>query len=140
MKNKFTNKEYILMYENYKNLCSNMISQVTKYESWSDEFSRSEIAKTYSMVIEKFKGVNFEVFTVDELKMLGFKEWDDEVVLAPIWVLECLSDGTKVCSISGDEIIVGVGELDTDVRMGVTAYGFSKASLRDSKVEQVLEN
>jgi hypothetical protein len=139
MKNKFTNKEYITMYENYKNLCANMVSQVTKYESWSDEFSRSEIKKLYSKIIKEFKGIDFTVFTEEELKKLGFKNWDEEIILAPIWVIECLSEGTEMTSISGNTIKVGDEELDLDIRMGVTAYGFNKAQLRDSKIEEVLE-
>lgn len=140
MKNKFTNKEYITMYENYKNLCANMVSQVTKYDSWSDNFSRSKIKSLYSEIIKEFKGIDFKVFTEEELKKLGFKNWDEEIILAPIWVIECLPEGAEIASISGGSLIVGDKELNLDIRMGVSAYGFNKAQLRDSKIEEVLED
>lgn len=140
MKNKYTNKEYITMYENYKNLCSNLVSQVTKYESWSDTFSRSEVKSLYEKIVKEFKGIDFTVFTSDELKRLGFKDWDEEVILAPIWVLDCFEEGMKVVSMNGNEVTVSKDGLDTDVRMGVTAYGFNKSQLRETKIQEVLED
>jgi len=139
MKNKFTNKEYINMYENYKNLCSCIVSQVTNYSEWSDEFCREEITSLYKKIVEEFKDIDFTVFTEIELKKLGFKMWDDDVILAPMWVLDCLPDGTEMLSITGEKIIIGKEELDNDIRMGVTAYGFNRSQLRSSKIEEILE-
>ncbi len=139
MKNKFTNKEYITMYENYKTLCSDIVSQVSKFETWSDEFSRTKITSLYDKIIKEFKGIDFTVFTEEELKKLGFKNWDEEVILAPIWVLECIPVGAEMASIGGDTVIVTEEPLDNDIRMGVTAYGFNKKQLRTTKIEKVLE-
>lgn len=140
MVNKYTNKEYIKMYDNYLGLCSNVVSQITKYDGWSGDTRRSEATKLYDLIVKEFEGIDFTVFSTDELKKLGFKEWDEEVILAPIWALDCLTEGTKIVSMNGDEITVGEYNLDTDVRMGVTAYGFHKTQLRSAKIEQVLED
>lgn len=139
MKNKYTNKEYIKMYENYKDLCADMISKIVKYEGWKGETGTNQATRLYDKIIEEFKGIDFTLFSLEELDKLGFREWDDEIILAPIWAVECFEKGIEIYSISGDKQIVGEAVLDLDVRMGVTAYGFNKSQLRDSKLEKILE-
>lgn len=76
---------------------------------------------------------------MEELKEFDFQMWDDDVILMPVWALDCLKDGTKLTSISGDEITFNKEKgLGKDTRMGVTAYGFSKSQLRDARLDDIL--
>jgi predicted RNA-binding protein with EMAP domain len=130
---------YIKAYDEYKHVCVNLVSEISNY-NWSDSFSVSEIKDTYKSLIDAFSGVDFKEFTLDELKELGFKMWDDSIILMPIWALDCLKRGDVVLSISGKEIIIGdVTTLSKDVRFGCTAYGFSISQLRDAKIISILE-
>lgn len=132
-------QKYFNMFKNYKRMCSNKIADIASYDSWSDEFSRSEIRSLYSKLIEAFNDIDFTQFTMEELKEFDFQMWDDDVILMPVWALDCLKDGTKLTSISGGEITFNKEKgLGKDTRMGVTAYGFSKSQLRDARLDDIL--
>jgi hypothetical protein len=91
-------------------------------------------------LVEKFDGVDFTEFTVEELKQLDFQLWDENTILMPVWALDCLIDGTQVVSIDGQEITFDKSKgLDKDTRFGCTAYGFTLSQLRDSAIENILE-
>ena len=86
--------------------------------------------------------MDFTQFSADELKQLDFKWFDDDLICCPAWVVDCLPEGAKMASISGDEMTWKVPENKNDmkdVRFGVTAYGFNKAQLRDTKIKNILE-
>lgn len=132
--------KYFNVIKNYKRMASNLISEISSYESWSDEFCRKQIKELYSKLIEKFDGVDFTEFTAEELKQLDFQFWDENTILMPVWALDCIVDGTKVVSIDGQEIIFDKSKgLDKDTRFGCTAYGFSLSQLRDSAIENILD-
>ena len=64
------------------------------------------------------------------------------MICCPAWVIDCLPEGTKMTSISGDEMTWKVPTEKNamkDVRFGVTAYGFNRAQLRDSKLKNILD-
>ena len=65
--------------------------------------------------------------------------WDEEIILMPIWAIDCLKDGTEVVSISGTKQIFSKKEgLDKDVRFGATAWGFTISQLRNEKLNTIL--
>lgn len=131
---------YFNVMKNYKRMCSNLIANICAYEKWSDEFSRSEIKKLYAKLINEFQGVDFTQFALDELKQFDFKMWDETTILMPVWALDCLSDGTKLVSIDGDEITFDKSKgLDKDERYGCTAYGFNISQLRDATIDKILD-
>lgn len=133
-------QKYFNVMKNYKRMCSNLIANICAYESWSDEFSRSEIKKLYEKLINEFQGVDFTQFTLDELKGFDFQMWDETTILMPVWVLDCLKDGTKLVSINGDDIVFDKSKgLDKDERYGCTAYGFNLSQLRDATIDKVLD-
>lgn len=132
--------KYFNVVKNYKRMASNLVSEISSYENWSDEFCRKQVKELYAKLVEKFDGVDFTEFTVEELKQLDFQLWDENTILMPVWALDCLIDGTKVVSIDGQEITFDKSKgLDKDTRFGCTAYGFTLSQLRDSAIENILD-
>ena len=132
--------KYFNVVKNYKRMASNLVSEISSYENWSDEFCRKQVKELYAKLVEKFDGVDFTEFTVEELKQLDFQLWDENTILMPVWALDCLIDSTKVVSIDGQEITFDKSKgLDKDTRFGCTAYGFTLSQLRDSAIENILE-
>jgi len=132
--------KYFNVVKNYKRMASNLVSEISSYENWSDEFCRKQVKELYSKLVEKFDGVDFTEFTVEELKQLDFQLWDENTILMPVWALDCLIDGTQVVSIDGQEITFDKSKgLDKDTRFGCAAYGFTLSQLRDSAIENILE-
>lgn len=131
---------YFTVFKNYKKMASNLITNICSFDSWSDEFSRSELKSLYAKLIKEFKDVDFTQFTIDELKTLDFQLWDEDIILMPVWALDCIPNGAEIYSINGDKRIYDQSKpLDKDSRFGASAYGFSKSQLRDSAIEKVLQ-
>lgn len=131
---------YFTVFKNYKKMASNLITNICSFDSWSDEFSRSELKSLYTKLIKEFKDVDFTQFTIDELKTLDFQLWDEDIILMPVWALDCIPNGAEIYSINGDKRIYDKNKpLDKDSRFGASAYGFSKSQLRDSAIEKVLQ-
>jgi hypothetical protein len=134
-------QRYFNVIKNYKRMCSNLIANISSYDKWSDEFSRSEIKKLYAKLIKEFENVDFTQFTIDELKEFDFEMWDENIILMPVWAIDCLPDGAIITSIDGDEITFNKSKgLDKDERFGATAYGFSKSQLRESILNDIIDN
>ena len=135
-------KIYFTVMRNYKKMLSNLVANIVAYDSWSDEFSRKEINKLYKLLIDEFKGIDFTQFTPEELKTFDFQWWDENLICIPPWAIDCLPDGITLSSIDGEEFIFKKPtekNLMKDARGGVTAYGFTKSMLRDTKLESVLD-
>lgn len=133
-------QKYFNTIKNYKQRCSSLMANICSYDSWSDEFCRSEIRNLYNQLIEIFKDIDFTQFTLDELNEFDFKMWDDDTILMPVWAIDCLPDGAKLTSIDGNEVIFNKSKgLDKDERFGCTAYGFSISQLRDSKLNNLIQ-
>jgi len=133
---------YFNVMENYKRLMSNLVANVVAYDSWSDEFCRKQINELYDKLIKEFKDVDFTQFTPEELKKFDFRWFDENLLCLPPWVIDCLPEGTILTSIDGDEFEFKRPKEKNgmkDSRFGVTAYGFSKSQLRDSKLEELLD-
>jgi hypothetical protein len=144
-------QKYFNMFKNYKRMCSNKIAEIASYDNWSDEFCRSEVKDLYSKLIEAFKDIDFTKFTMEELKEFDFQmafcladpstARDENIILMPVWALDCLKNETVLSSMSGEEFIFNKERgLDKDIRMGVTAYGFNKSQLRDSRLNDLLKD
>lgn len=136
-----TNKELINIYKNYKSLLSTTTSDIVTFkESWSDEFCRQEINRVYTLLMDEFKETDFTQFNEVELKDLDFKWFDDDLMCMPTWALDCLREGSEVWSINGKRIItLKSDKLSKDTRFGISAYGFKKSQLRDSKLNSILD-
>jgi hypothetical protein len=123
-------KNFTVVMKNVGNVLMNNIQMGLFYEQWSDEFSYDEIKERYAKVKEELKGIIGDVtaLSVDELKELGFKKWDEEsnLFLIPLWVFDLIPDGTELESISGGKAIKGLVDIDLDVRFGCIAWGLQK--------------
>ena len=139
---KIDKKTLLIVMKNYKRMLSNLAANIVAYDRWSDEFSRDEIRKLYQKLINEFKDVDFTQFSSDELKELDFQWFDENLMCMPAWVIDCLPEGTKLTSIDGEEFEFkrpsDKGRMK-DTRFGITAYGFTKSQLRDSKISDILE-
>lgn len=132
--------KYFIVFKNYKKRASNLITDISTYDSWSDEMCRKEAKELYSELIKYFKGVDFTQFTIEELKSFDFSMWDDNLILMPSWVIDCLEPGTVVYSIDNQSVTITDNKfLDKDTRFGVTAYGFNTSQLRETKIKEILE-
>jgi hypothetical protein len=136
-----TNKELINIYKNYKSLLSTTVSDIVSFkESWSDDFCRKEINRVYDLLMSEFKQIDFTRFNEIELKELDFKWFDDDLICMPTWALDCLIEGSEVWSINEKKIIIEEGDkLSKDTRFGISAYGFKRSQLRDSKLNSILD-
>lgn len=136
-----TNKEIINIYKNYKSLLSTTVSDIVSFkESWSDDFCRKEINRVYDLLMSEFKQIDFTRFNEIELKELDFKWFDDDLICMPTWALDCLIEGSEVWSINEKKIIIEEGDkLSKDTRFGISAYGFKRSQLRDSKLNSILD-
>jgi len=136
---KMNKEKYFTIMKNYKTAISGLVANICSYEKWSDDFCRNEIKEHYAQLIKNFNQCDFTQFTMDELKQLDFKMWDENTILMPVWAIDCLKDGTVLTTISGNEITFDKSKgLDKDERFGCTAYGFSKSQLRDVAVNTIL--
>jgi len=92
------------------------------------EYSYEEIKEEHSKIKETLKAIIGDIteLSVDELKELGFKKWEEEseLYLIPLWAFDLIPDGTVLESISGERAIKGKDEIDLDVRIGCIAWGF----------------
>jgi len=99
------------------------ISEAKEYE-WDEEFKLKYIFKRYEELQNSFSDIDFEQLQEDELLELGFRFWDDDIILIPLWLLNNIKDGTIVISISGKVLVKGKHYIDKDVRCGCLALGF----------------
>ena len=134
---------YFNVMKNYKTMLSNLVADIVAYDNWTDEFTRSEINKLYQLLIKEFDDIDFTQFTPEELKTFDFRYWDEDLLCIPPWAIDCLPDGIVLSSIDGKEFTfkkpVEKNSMK-DSRGGVTAYGFTKAMLRDNKLNSILDN
>jgi hypothetical protein len=129
---------YLNIYKNYKTLSADMISEFASYASWSDEYCRKKSKELYNKLIKEFETLDFTSLSADELKQVGFKWFDENLLCMPMWVMDCLKDGTMIACIDGTEKPFSKETTDRDTRFGVTAYGFSKSQIRDSIIDKLV--
>lgn len=122
-------KNLTLVMRNVGKILMNKIQMGLSYENWSDEFSYKEIKESYSNIKNQLKEIigDITALSVEELKELGFKKWDEEseLYLIPLWAFDLIPDGTVLECISGERVIKGKDEIDLDVRFGCIAYGLN---------------
>lgn len=124
----------------YKNFCKKLINLNFMYinETTKDISPyQVEFNKLLSLLKKEFKGVDFRKFNIDDLKDFGFSFWDENLILAPIWVIEVCDEDIVFTSISNEKSTKK--NIDKDTRFGVTAWGFTKSEIRDSKLSDILK-
>ena len=110
----------------------NAAASVNEYHiSWGVDFSFKELAQCLSNV-KAFGYEEIPVITQDELKRLdretlyefGFGNWDDSLLLIPLWLIGFMDGNETVTSITSNEETLTA--CDKDVRGGCIAWGFVK--------------
>ena len=98
---------------------------------WSDEFKLKEIQNKMNDLRNQVYFVPFQNYTLDQLFALGFRKWDEDLYLIPLWLYKFIPHGIELESINGKKIIVGKeyqdkdsnDHIDADIRFGCIAYG-----------------
>jgi hypothetical protein len=102
-------------------------STIAYKEHWSNEFSLKEIHESFAKYVKTIYWPRIEKeCTKHELYELGFGNWDDKLVLMPLYLWDCVPDGTELTCINGSKYIKGEDKIDLDTRFGCIAYGFER--------------
>lgn len=83
-------------------------------------------------LIQNLNGTSETKITVSELQEIdktqlwdfGFGNWDDNLVLLPLWILDFVQEGEVLKCINGQTCVVGKDPIDRDTRGGWIAYGY----------------
>lgn len=112
--------------ESCKNMVMNCVATCIMYNKsghWSDEMFKKDIAEAF----EKFTNlisIDPWALSSQDLKALGFCKWNNNLFLIPIYLWNCIPDGTELYCIDDTWRIKGVNtEGRPDTRFGMTAYG-----------------
>lgn len=111
-------------------------AQGAAYSSWSDAFARQDIRKVWNDINATLRRSRQRKVTIAELRavettqlhMLGFRTWDKNLTLIPLWVWNYIADGETLISIFGDTAVKGRNDIGFDVRGGCLAWGFLSLS------------
>ena len=112
------------------------------YEGWSDDFARKHLREAWKAEgrsdLWKRRLTVAELCEVadEKLRGLGFGSWDGALTLIPLWAYNLIADGETLTSISDSTEVVGVDDIDLDVRFGCIAYGFKKQGAVTSEQDQ----
>lgn len=66
---------------------------------------------------------DYRTLSMDDLKALGFGNWDGGLAMIPGEWHSRLPKGLRLEGISGEEVEVGKDYIDDDIRFGCLAYG-----------------
>lgn len=111
---------------------ANSAAQGCAYEKWPDEFCRKENKEVWTDAKGPMRRPREYRFTVEELKniprsqleQLGFRPWDGNYYVIPLWAFNYIADGEKLICIDNSEAVKGTDEIDLDQRFGCIAFGF----------------
>ncbi len=133
-----TTSEYLNIYRNYKKMMTNLTSQIVTY-GWSVDYCMNLIKDLYNKLTKEFDNCDFTKFTSDQLKELDWGFWDENIILMPIWAIDCLPDEQVVYSIDNRERVFhkSIG-IDKEDRFGLTAWGLNISQLRDTSINSIL--
>ena len=100
---------------------------VSMYKEWQEDkgFMLDELFSYYRTFINKLKEeIPFETLTENDLRVMGFGEWDNEkhLFLIPLLLWEYIPDGTEVVSIMDEKYVKGKDKINDDTRDGYLAY------------------
>ncbi len=114
-----------------RELCSTA-AQGAAYESWSDEFARKEVREVWKDETAPLRNARhrrvsveqLQTLTEDELGILGFMRFDNDLRVVPLWAWHYIANGETLICIFGDTLVKNEDPIDLDVRGGCIAYGF----------------
>ena len=92
------------------------------YKSWSNDFRVNNIKTQLDKLKDQYNIDPYQ-FTVSQLMQLGFGNWGNDLRLVPLGLFPFLKEGTLLTSIMGNSVVVGIDEIDNDIRFGCISYG-----------------
>jgi hypothetical protein len=66
---------------------------------------------------------------LERLYAEGFRNWDGDMVLLPLWALRVMETGEILECIDGSRVMVGTDPIDDDTRGGCIAYGVPRSDI-----------
>lgn len=114
-----------LTYENALRLNAYLATcavEAITYPSWTDNFKLSNLTNSINQMKSKYEFDPY-IFTKEELVCLGFGNWDGSLLLVPLGLTPFIKQGTLLTGIAGNSVVVGITELDKDIRFGCIAFG-----------------
>lgn len=101
------------------------------FPSWDDAYARNKCKEawtdTYALSEPfgwRFTIEELAVLSHEELWMAGFRMWDEEMYVIPLYLVNFIKRGEVVTNIFGDTHLID--ECDLDIRFGCIAYGFKR--------------
>lgn len=127
-----TDLEFYQKATQYQSFVVNKVAEIVCYgKHWSRNFCIAELHKgfdKYRNSEEVKKIFDLNNLTKERALYLRFNYWDKEahpdLMLFPLWFALLLPYGTKVITISGNEIEY-TKDTDLDIRFGCTAFGIN---------------
>lgn len=101
-------------------------AQSAAYAGWSDSFSREEVRSAWTLAAwnpRKLTIADLRLLTADDLESYGFRRWEGNHWVVPLWAWNMIANGEELLSINNEQVIHG-DELSLDTRFGCVAYGF----------------
>lgn len=92
------------------------------YKSWSLEYQQENLEREFSESKDQISIEELKLIPRSELYAYGFGNWDDKLLLIPLYLAKFINQDEQVESISGDK--TRLGDADLDHRMGCIAWGF----------------
>lgn len=98
------------------------------FQSWDAAFTKDTLFERVRVVRDDFvkETINYKQLSLEDLKLLGFKPWDEKMdMLIPMWLFRLLPDDTKLyCPLDGEGArdLILRQDADDDYRFGCSAY------------------
>jgi hypothetical protein len=113
-------------------------------EEYIDFYSKLE-GKSLDIDTQKriesyFKNVDFTQFNLEQLYKLGFNDWDEDLILVPMYYYNCIKDDAEFISINNKKVIFKYGETSDDHRFGFLPFGYLKEDVISRHREQNLDS
>jgi hypothetical protein len=91
------------------------------YASWNAEFFKKELLESITKLKIPEGEIDFTELTEQEMRDLGFQNWDEHSLLIPIWLFRLLPDSLELFSPLSYSFKT-VGTADDDIRFGCVAF------------------
>ena len=131
--------DLIKAYQKYIQYCSHAIDYSSLYHGYDGVYLQNSHKELRKELKKTFKDVDFREFSRDILaNQFHFGEWDETLILCPLWTHDLIKDGTELWTIDNIMLVAGKDNLNRDSRFGCFNWGFRVDQLRDSKLKTIL--
>jgi hypothetical protein len=90
---------------------------------WTGDVFRDELLKSIAKLKIPEGEVDFTELTEQEMRLLGFRDWDAHYLLIPIWLFRILPDTLElILPFDHPSRTTTVADADDDIRFGCVLY------------------